>query len=171
MSEYTMELNEVVDKLAELNTGIFDFNYELPEFMSKEVLESQFISHYYFREIGFETTPRFLQRFRTAWLEKLQEYDLKFKVVHDKLNSETALNTYEDNLKDTNTFNATPMSSVQQGKNYKTSITEVEGKHTGFNLYMGGGNVFKNINAMIGEHTEVINSFINEFDYLFMGVL
>ena len=168
MAEYTMELNEVMAELELQNTTIFDFDYDLPEFLNKEQLQDQFIAHYYFREIGFETIPRFLARFRTKWLEKLREYDLKFKIVDEKLSTDTALNTYEDTLKDTNTFNATPMSSVQQGRNYKTSITEVEGKHSGFNT---NGNVFKNITAMLGEHTEVVNNFINEFDILFMGVL
>lgn len=168
MSEYTMELNEVVAELQKDNKTIFDLNYELPEFMDKGELQNQFIAHYYFREIGFETISRFLQRFHTAWLEKLKEYDIKFKIVNEKLSSENALNTYEDNLKDTNTFKATPMSSMQEGRNYNTSVNDLVGKHTG---YKENGNVFKNINNLIGEHIEVVNSFINEFDYLFMGVL
>lgn len=169
MSEYTMELNEVITELQKDNKTIFDLNYELPEFMDKEELQNHFIAHYYFREIGVETISRFLQRFHTAWLEKLQEYDIKFKLVNDKLTTDNALNTYEDNLKDTNTFKATPMSSMQEGRNYNTSVTDVEGKHSGYTI--ANGNIFKNISNIIGEHTEVVNNFINEFDYLFMGVL
>ena len=86
MSEYTMELNEVVVELEEAGTSLFDFEYTLPDFMSKENLQTHFLAHYYFREIGFETISRFLQRFRVAWLEKLKEYDIKFKLVNDKLN-------------------------------------------------------------------------------------
>lgn len=168
MSEYTMELNEVIEELVKQNSSLFAFDYHLPEFIDKENLEAQFIEHYFFREIGQETIPRFLQRFRTKWVEMLQEYDLKFKVVHDKLTSASALNTYEDNLKDTNTFKATPMSSMQEGRNYNTTITDLEGKHFGYN---NKSNIFKNISSMLGDHNEVINNFINEFDYLFMGVL
>lgn len=168
MSEYTMELNEVIAELQKDNKTIFDLNYELPEFMNKEELQNQFISHYYFREIGVETISRFLQRFHTAWLEKLKEYDIKFKLVNDKLTTDNMLNTYEDNLKDTNTFKATPMSSMQEGRNYNTSVNDLVGKHTG---YKDNGNVFKNITSVLGEHSEVVNNFINEFDYLFMGVL
>ena len=169
MAKYTMELNEVVKELAIDNKTIFDFDYNLPNFMNKEELQNQFIAHYYFREIGFETISRFLQRFHTAWLEKLKEYDIKFKLVNDKLSTDTALNTYEDNLKDTNTFKATPMSSMQEGRNYNTSVTDIEGKHSGYAI--ANSNVFKNINDVLGEHSEVVNNFINEFDYLFMGVL
>lgn len=168
MSEYTMELNEVIAELQKDNKTIFDLNYDLPEFMNKEELQNHFIAHYYFREIGFETISRFLQRFHTAWLEKLKEYDIKFKLVNDKLTADTILNTYEDNLKDTNTFKATPMSSMQEGRNYNTSVSDLVGKHTG---YKDNGNVFKNITSVLGEHSEVVNNFINEFDYLFMGVL
>ena len=78
-------------------------------------------------------------------------------------------NGYEDNLKDTNTFKATPMSSMQEGRNYNTSVTDIEGKHSGYAI--ANSNVFKNINDVLGEHSEVVNNFINEFDYLFMGVL
>ena len=131
MSEYTMELNEVVVELEEAGTSLFDFEYNLPDFMDKENLQTHFLAHYYFREIGFETISRFLQRFRVAWLEKLKEYDIKFKLVNDKLSIDTALNTYEDNLEDSNTFSATPMSSVQEGRNYKTSVTDLKGKHFG----------------------------------------
>lgn len=168
MSEYTMELNEVVVELEEAGTSLFDFEYNLPDFMDKANLETHFLAHYYFREIGFETISRFLQRFRVAWLEKLKEYDIKFKLVNEKLSVDTALNTYEDNLEDSNTFSATPMSSVQEGRNYKTSVTDLKGKHFGYNT---NGNVFKNITSVLGEHSEVVNNFINEFDYLFMGVL
>lgn len=169
MAKYTMELNEVVVELAEAGTSLFDFEYNLPDFMDKQSLQTQFLAHYYFREIGFETISRFLQRFRVAWLEKLKEYDIKFKLVNAKLSVDTALNTYEDNLKDTNTFKATPMSSMQVGRNYNTSVTDVEGKHSGYAI--ANSNVFKNINDVLGEHSEVVNNFINEFDYLFMGVL
>lgn len=169
MSEYTMELNEVIAELQKQNKTLFDIDYELPDFMNKEELQNQFISHYYFREIGVETISRFLQRFHTKWLEKLQEYNLKFQLVHDKLSSGSALNTYEDNLKDTNTFKATPMSAIQEGRNYNTSVTELDGKHSGYSI--ANSNVFKNISSIIGEHIEVVNSFIDEFENLFMGVL
>lgn len=169
MSEYTLELNEVVDILTEQGKSLFDFDYALPDFMSKEDLQEHFIEHYFFREIGLETIPRFLQRLKVQWLEKVNEYDIKFKLVKNKLNVENAINTYEDNLEDSNTFNATPMSAMQEGRNYKTSVTEVKGKHNGYAI--ANSNVFKTINNVIVDHTEVINSFISEFDNLFMGVL
>lgn len=168
MSEYTMELHEVISELKKDNKSLFDINYNVPDFINKDELENQFIAHYYFREIGLETIERFVTRLHTAWLEKLKEYDFKFRLVNDKLNSENALNTYEDNLQDTNTFKATPMSAMQEGRNYNTSVNDLVGKHTG---YKDNGNVFKNITSVLGEHSEVVNNFINEFDYLFMGVL
>lgn len=186
-NKYTLELNEVIKYLEQYNKTIFDFNYNLPEFMDKQQLEAQFINHYYFREIGQETIPRFLQRFQTKWLEMLQEYKIKFEAVYNNLTADNAINSFKETIQTTNdindtenatnTMNLTPMSSLDPNKNYKTSVgtnenqkatqATLQSTRSGYN----GGNVFKNINNMINDHTNVINNFINEFDYLFMGVL
>lgn len=166
MSEYTLELNEVQNKLLENDTTIFNFDYDLPDFMNKNELQNQFLAHYYFREIGLETISRWVQRFQTAWLEKLAEYTPKFIACHEQLDSEELLNTYNTIIRDTSTYKATPMSSLDPTKNYATNINKVEGQHTGFT-----GNLYRIASEIIKEHTEVINNFIMEFDYLFMGVL
>lgn len=166
MSEYTMELNEVQHKLMEENKTIFDFTYDLPDFMDQNELQSQFYAHYYFREIGSETIPRWLQRFQTAWLEKLAEYTPKFIACHEQLDSEELFNTYKTIIKDKNTYQATPMSSLSPDKTYATSINNVDGEHSGYT-----GNLYNIAMDIVKEHTQVVNNFIMEFDYLFMGVL
>ena len=166
MSEYTMELNEVQNKLLEQDKTIFDFDYDLPNFMNKNELQNQFYAHYYFREIGSETIPRWLQRFQTAWLEKLAEYTPKFIACHNQLDSDELLNTYKTIIKDTNTYQATPMSSLDPTKKYATSINDVDGEHKGYT-----GNLYRIASEIIKEHTQVVNNFIMEVDYLFMGVL
>lgn len=185
--EFTMELGEVEKDLEYQGKSIFDFEYDLPEFMDKQALQYQFLNHYYFREIGLESVPRFLQRFQTAWLEKLNEYSIKFEAAYNNLTADNLLNSYNESVASTNDIsdnengtsdlNLTPMSSLDPNKNYKTSITKSQNvKTTNANLSStrkgyNGDSVFKNINKLITDHTNVINQFIEEFDYLFMGVL
>ena len=54
MAEYTMELREIVSKI-----NIFDFDYPIWKEEYREIFESKFINHFYFREIGVETVARF----------------------------------------------------------------------------------------------------------------
>lgn len=163
-SQYTLELNEV---LNEISVEQLFPDYSLPDFMNKDNLQNQFVNHYYFREIGFETIPRFVQRFQTLWLEKLQEYNDKFIAINNVLTQGNLLDTYHETINDENIFQATPQSSLNPDKQYATTRTYVNGKHSGST----GNLIFKNANDLINDHTNIINSFIAEFDILFMGVL
>ena len=59
MANYTMEVREMMNQ--PLINGVFTFDYEFYSNNSKdkETFENLFISHFYFREIGFETPERF----------------------------------------------------------------------------------------------------------------
>ena len=59
MANFTMEIREMMSQ--PLINGVFTFDYEFysDNIQYKETFEKLFISHFYFREIGFETPERF----------------------------------------------------------------------------------------------------------------
>ena len=59
MANFTMEIREMMSQ--PLINGVFTFDYEFysDNHQDKETFEKLFISHFYFREIGFETPERF----------------------------------------------------------------------------------------------------------------
>lgn len=59
MANFTMEVREMMSQ--PLINGVFTFDYEFysDNHQDKETFEKLFISHFYFREIGFETPERF----------------------------------------------------------------------------------------------------------------
>ena len=59
MANFTMEIREMMNQ--PLINGVFTFDYEFysDNVQDKETFEKLFISHFYFREIGFETPERF----------------------------------------------------------------------------------------------------------------
>ena len=59
MANFTMEVREMMNQ--PLINGVFTFDYEFysDNLKDKETFEKLFISHFYFREIGFETPERF----------------------------------------------------------------------------------------------------------------
>ena len=59
MANFTMEVREMMNH--PLISGVFTFDYEFysDNGQDKETFEKLFVSHFYFREIGFETPERF----------------------------------------------------------------------------------------------------------------
>lgn len=59
MANFTMEVREMMSQ--PLISGVFTFDYEFysDNVQDKETFEKLFVSHFYFREIGFETPERF----------------------------------------------------------------------------------------------------------------
>ena len=59
MANFTMEVREMMNH--PLISGVFTFDYEFysDNVQDKETFEKLFVSHFYFREIGFETPERF----------------------------------------------------------------------------------------------------------------
>ena len=59
MANFTMEVREMMSQ--PLINGVFTFDYEFysDNVQDKETFEKLFVSHFYFREIGFETPERF----------------------------------------------------------------------------------------------------------------
>lgn len=135
MSSYTMTLSEVIDFLGVSATNTKDkieqgrlklFNFEYPIFDSnyKKVFETNFIRHFYMREIGFETEGLFLFQLET-WLlinmpyfNKMFESELltfdplsntKLETSHSKSNDRTQNQT--SNTTGTNTNDVTQTGS------------------------------------------------------------
>lgn len=59
MANFTMEIRDMMNQ--PLIDGVFTFDYDFysDSKQDKEMFEKLFINHFYFREIGFETTDRF----------------------------------------------------------------------------------------------------------------
>ena len=65
MANFTMEIRELVHH--PLINGVFTFDYEFysDNIQDKETFEKLFVSHFYFREIGFETPERFKMKLQS----------------------------------------------------------------------------------------------------------
>lgn len=77
MSEFTTELRNIVNS----GINIFDFDYTLHDPAYKPTLEKKIIKHYYYREIGFETVGRFIDRLDTKLNEILPKYNIEYAAV------------------------------------------------------------------------------------------
>ena len=65
MANFTMEIREMMNH--PLINGVFTFDYEFysDNIQDKETFEKLFVSHFYFREIGFETPERFKMKLQS----------------------------------------------------------------------------------------------------------
>ena len=65
MANFTMEVREMMNQ--PLISGVFTFDYEFysDNVQDKETFEKLFVSHFYFREIGFETPERFKMKLQS----------------------------------------------------------------------------------------------------------
>ena len=85
MSNYTIELRTIISN----DFNIFDFEYPRIEasknIVSNEDLQTGFINRYYFRELGFETLERFKHKFKTQWLESIENFDKLLIAYNDSV--------------------------------------------------------------------------------------
>lgn len=72
-TKLTVELGEII----KAGVNIFDFDYEYKG-LDKSAFEQKVIDHYYFRQIGQETTGRFKHYFKTRILEIMPYYNQLF---------------------------------------------------------------------------------------------
>ena len=77
---YTISLQEIIESK---NINIFDFDYEVEEPYTKELLEQAFIDKYYLRDIAHETVSIFKFRLKTLWKRRIKHYNEIFKVYND----------------------------------------------------------------------------------------
>lgn len=168
MSKYTVELRFILD-----TTNIFDFEYSFVDEQTKEKLEQMFKSHYFFKEIGFETIARFKHYLKMTFQEKLEyyemlmktkliEYDIKnnydMEEKYTKENNSTVTNETSNNSSNDitssssnlNKYSDTPQSQINLSDNYITEITSNEDTGTTSNISQTTG---KNLNEGVQKET------------------
>lgn len=137
MSKYTVELRYILDNeklippsdsdLA-LTNVLKNYPLENESFLDvtrkdnktrREVLNEKIISHFYFREIGFETTPRFLFALQRRLNEIMTIYNQRYKSIDLEINPVDNVNmteTYEHTITGGGTT-TTEGNSINSGTN------------------------------------------------------
>lgn len=141
MSKYTVELRYIIDNEkfyipSETDLALTNIlkNYPLENEnlidplrkdnkSRREVLNEKILSHYYFREIGFETVPRFLYALQRRMNNIMTKYNQRFKSIDLDINPIDNVNmtetfTHEITGNGTTTANGT---SVNSGTNTNTN--------------------------------------------------
>lgn len=121
MSEYTTELRYIVND----NIDIFDFEFSFINEQLKEKLKRDFIQHFYFHGIGFETIARFKHYLKIEFTETLPFYEEEMKI---NMMEYDIINNYDLKEEYTRTSNGT-----SEGSSQSSSITNEEGKN--FNIF------------------------------------
>ena len=127
MSKYTTELRYIIND----NIDIFDFEFSFINDELKEKLKKDFIHHFYFHEIGFETIARFKHYLKIEFTETLPFYEEQMKI---NLMEYDIINNYdlkEEYTKKSNGENSS--SGTSEGNSQSSSITNEEGKK--FNIF------------------------------------
>lgn len=158
MAKYTMELNEVINL-----TNIFDFKYEIYAPDKKQDLETKFINHYYFREIGVETIGRFKFKLKERWLLIIEKYNKLWRASQKEIevysnNSGTSSNKTE--------FDEMPGSPPTGIPEYVTTRTRNEGQSKS----LTGMSEIEALTQYIQKLTDITTLFLKEFDSLFMQI-
>lgn len=141
----TVELRELV----EAGVDIWGFDYPVPASevtyngktakvpFDKEALQQKIIDHYFFRQIGAETTGRWLHQFRTRMREimplyiQLYEFEAKWQNIDDPLES---YNLMEELKRDGTNNSVLSFMDTPQGKlthlddGYVSNMTTNQGK-------------------------------------------
>lgn len=153
-TKHTVELRELIESGVKL----WDFDY--PSYYKgeeKEAFEKKVIDHYYFRQIGQETTGRFLHSFRTRIREIMPYYIQLYESCRfldfkddDIMKSYDLTETFSETRKDEGTssssansqssgsgsdsnekrFSNTPQGSISNLDKYMTEATVDEASHT-----------------------------------------
>ena len=158
MSKYTLELWEVLD----FGYNIFNFDYPFYDDDKKEQLQTNWVQHFKFHEIGSETVERFMDRMQTKWLEVIDKYSSMFE-------ANNRIKTDLDILSNQNTetrvvFNDTPKGEVEFDETHATNFTVSKSKG-----YIGttGIQLLKDFNT---NFINIQEEFFKEFSSLFMQI-
>ena len=158
MSKYTLEIWE----LLELGYNLFDFEYEFYDNAKKEVLQTNFVEHYKFHEMGSETPTRFISRLKTKWLEVIEKYSIMFE-TNERLKTEIdVLSNFKTESK--SIFNDTPKGEITFDDKHATNFTV--SKSSGF-MGTTGIQLLKDYNQ---NFIDIQEEFFKEFSNLFMQV-
>lgn len=127
MSEYTTELRYIIND----NIDIFDFEFTFINDELKEKLKKDFINHFYFHEIGFESIGKFKHYLKIEFTETLPFYEEEMKI---NMMEYDIINNYDLKEEYTRKSNGQNSSSgTSEGSSQSSSITKEEGKN--FNIF------------------------------------
>lgn len=141
MAICTETLNNVVNDELEGDFNLLFPEYNLFDDEHKDELQKKIFDHYRFREIGFETTERFIHEFKTKLLEIIPLANLYYEsMANEKLkqlynwwrkknytrnkNGNKNDGNYSTSNTANNTFNDTPYSSYPSNSNYSTTTNK-----------------------------------------------
>lgn len=165
MSNYTAELRTIIDN----NFDIFDFTYqrsiESQAIISDNDLQQGFIDHYYFREVGFETLERFKHKFKTQWLESIENFDKLLVAYNQSIDPKANMKTKTQN---TSIFNDTPKNSLDFGA--ETSHASNITNNTQSNEGLAGLTEIEALELYHDKLKDIVTEFYNTFDNLFMQI-
>ena len=114
MANYTIELRDVVSQ-----HNIFNFKYPFYDENERKKFEDDFIRHFYFREIGFETIERFKWNLKDKFYTVFPYYNELFKASKIEY---SVLDNY--NLKETNT---TTRENSERGGTVSSTVGQLFG--------------------------------------------
>ena len=127
MSQYTTELRYIIND----NIDIFDFEFSFINEELKNKLKKDFINHFYFHEIGFETIAKFKHYLKIEFTETLPFYEEQMKI---NLMEYDIINNYDLKEEYTRKSNGQNSSSgTSEGTSQSSSVTNEEGKN--FNIF------------------------------------
>lgn len=131
MSKYTQELHEIIAE----GVNIWDFTFDLSNLTGTEItqLKDLFEKHYYFREIGLETTALFCKYFENKWVELCYKYNKLFGIYKDSFTGDDLYANNTVNSDSEATFLDTPQSPIntESMAGYATNITKAKGSTSG----------------------------------------
>ena len=136
-TKLTLELRDIVEN----GVKIWDFDY--PSYYSgddKTAFEKKVIEHYYFRQIGQETTGRFLHLFRSRIREIMPRYIELYKTVEIMANIDDPFGNVDVTETSTETRKGTVSttgSSTETNSGASETNTESEVKLNGKNVTSG----------------------------------
>lgn len=158
MSRYTLELYQMVD----FGYDLFGFDYDFYDNAKKADLQDKFYEHFKFNEIGSETPERFLDRFKSRWLEVIPKYSKMFE-TNERLFGEIDILTNYSTESQTS-FNDTPKGEIEFDNIHATAITKTKTKgYTGTT----GVQLLKDFNQ---NFINILDEFFKEFQNLFMQI-
>lgn len=154
MAKYTIELNTL---MADDLFNLFDFEYNFYSDEARPNFEQLFKDYFRFREIGFETVPRFKHELKSKlnlimpYYTQLYETEVKSKDINFLLNKDLK-ETFTRELTQTGTEDS---SSQNSGTDISTntSSTEASSNSTSKESYLDNGNA--DINLTEGNLTGV----------------
>lgn len=163
MSKYTAQLRTIIDN----DVDIFDFEYtrsaEAQAIVSDDDLETGFINHFYFREVGFETLERFLHYLKTKWLEEIQIFDKLLIAYNKEIN---VLSNSKSNTSQRQIFNDEPLNNVDVSENNATTITDTQQEQTSYN----GISEIELLELYHDKIKDIQTEFYTKFENLFMQI-